>query len=378
MIFVHNPNVPNLSQPYFTTYFRDEKDRIERLAAVIKREASQCSQKVKDGEDAKLTEMAQLAWCWMCTNDHYTEVIKNIARTLSIESVRFLASIENPKSEPIPNTPIKDCSTPRCSLILKSRLSFLGRYILDRESSPLHKSESCVILRAKDIGAMDSYISIQSLLDTPEPDIDDYSHSCGSVYGISGSTIEVDRFVHFARKIGLTQSEAIAEIEKLLLDSSVSEDTPNLKESGIKKSLFNDFCRVHSIDDKGCRSVVIKFMKSKQSFQLEKQCRDILCESGKPHIVPILNQFSFEGCDKGNSSDFTTSLFEVGPPLMDLSGLRFGIVMPCANGDLRDIFYREGVSSSKLRIISYTVGESLQALHEQGKGSVVSINASPG
>jgi hypothetical protein len=335
-------------------------------------------QKVNDGDITKLTEMAQLAWCWMCTNDHYRDVIKNIAHTLSIESVRFLASIDNPKSEPIPNTPIKDCSTPRCSLVLKSRLSFLGRYILDRESSPLHKSQSCVILRAKDIGAMDNYISIQSLLDTPEPDIDDYSHNCGSVYGISGDTIEVDRFLHFARKIGLTKSEAIAEIENLLLDSSVSEDTPNLKENGVKKSLFDDFCRVHSIDAKGCRSVVIKFMKSKQRFDLEKLCREILSESGKPiHIVHILNQFSFEGSLKGNSNDFTTGLFEVGPPLVDLSGLTFGIVMPCANGDLRDIFYREGLGSSSVRIISYQVGESLQALHEQGKGSVVSKNASP-
>jgi hypothetical protein len=368
LIFVHNPNVPKSTQPYFTIYFRDEKDRIERLAAVIKREASQCSQKVNNGESAKLTEMAQLAWCWMCTNDHYTEVIKNITQNLSIDAVRFLASTENPKSEPITNTPIKDCSTPKCSLILKSRLSFLGRYILDHESSPLHKSESCVILRAKDIGAMESYISIQSLLDAPDPDIDDYSHECGSVYGITGDTIEIDRFIHFARKIGLSQSGAIAEIEKLLLDSCSSENMPNLKESGVKKSLFNDFCREHSIDAKGCRSVVIKFMKSKQSFELEKQCRDILCESGKSyHIVPILNQFSFGSSDEGNSNDFTRGLFEVGPPLIDLSGMRFGIVMPCANGDLRDIFYREGVSSSSLCVISHSVGESLRALHEQGK-----------
>ncbi|KAL3823545.1 LOW QUALITY PROTEIN: hypothetical protein ACHAXA_002886 [Cyclostephanos tholiformis] len=368
LIFIHNPHVPKSTLPYLTTYFSEEKDRIERLAAVIKREASNCSQKLNDGEIIKLTKMAQLAWCWMCTNDHYTEVIKNIVRTLSVGAVRFLASTENPNSEPIPNTPIKECSTPRCSLILKSRLAFLGRYILeDRESSIIHKSESCVILRAKDIGAMDSFLFIQSLLDTPEPDIDDYSHGCGSVYGITGGTVEFDKFLHFARKIGLNKSEAIADVKKLLLDSSGSEDTPNLIEIGVKKSLFNEFCGLHSIDAKGCRKVVIKFMKSKQSFEMEKQCRDILVDGGKlSHFIPILNHFSFEGSDKGNSNDFVSGIFEVEPPLLDLSALRFGIVMPLANGDLRDILYREGINSSSLRNILYNVGESLQALHEQG------------
>lgn len=319
--------------------------------------------------------MAVLAWCWMCSNDYYAGVINDIVHSLPLEAVRFLALIENPKSEPVQNTFIKDCSTPRCALIIKSRLSFLGRYVFDRDSAPLHKSEVCVILRAKDIGAMDSYLSIQTLLDASDPDIDDYSHNCGSVYAITGNTIEVDRFAHFARKIGLDQSEAIAQIEELLLDSNASSagDTPNLKQCGVKKSVFSDFCKLHGIDDKGCRSVVIKFMRNKQSLELEKQCRDILCESGKSsHVVPILNQFSFEG-DKGkhvNPNDFTRDLFGRGPPLMNLSGLLFGIVMPCANGDLRDIFYREGISSANLRDNARQVGQTLQALHEQGAFSV--------
>jgi len=367
LIFVHNPNVPKSSRPYLTTYYRDENERIRRLAAVIKREAVLCSKKLSRGEDVELTEMANLAWCWMCSNDRYSEVISDIVLAIPVKAVRFLALTENPKSEPIQNTPIKDCSTPRCALIIKSRLSFLGRYILDHGSAPLHKSESCVILRAKDIGAMDSYLSIQTLLSDSDPDIDDYSHGCGSVYAITGNTIEVDRFAHFARKIGLNQSEAIFEIEKLLLDSNATEDKLNLKESGVKKSVFSEFCKLHAIDDKGCRTVVIKFMKRKQSFELENQCRDILCESGKSsHVVPILNQFSFEGDGKGNSNDFTRDLFGEEPPSINLSELKCGIVMPCANGDLRDIFYREGISSSNLLENARQVGETLQALHEQG------------
>ena len=119
LIFVHNPNVPKSIRPYGTTYYRDEKERIERLAAVIKREAMQCSSKKlknrEGGEDddaTKLTEMAQLAWCWMCTNDHYAGVISDIVLSLPLEAVRFLALTQNPKSEPVPDTPIKYYSTP--------------------------------------------------------------------------------------------------------------------------------------------------------------------------------------------------------------------------------------------------------------------------
>lgn len=372
-IFVHNPNVPKSVRPYLTTYYRDERERIHRLAAVIKREALQCSKKIELKEEAELTEMAQLAWCWMCGNDYYAEVISDIVVGLPIAAVRFLALTENPKSEPVPDTPIKDCSTPRCALIIKSRLSFLGRYVLDRDSAPLHKLETCVILRAKDIGAMESFLSIQTLMSDSEPDIDDYSHGCGSVYAITGNTIEVDRFTHFAKKIGLTSSEAISDIEDILLDSSTTSSSTSdmnmatLKQSGVKKSVFSAFCKLHGIDDNGCRSVVIKFMKSKQSFELEKQCRDILRESGKSsHVIPILNHFSFEREGTGDSSDFTRDIFGTGPPSMNLSALKFGIVMPCANGDLRDIVYREGISSANLRENARQVGQTLLALHEQG------------
>jgi len=387
LIFVHNPNVPKSIRPYITTYYRDEKDRIERLAAVIKREAMECCRKKKKkrpeggggaggggGEggteeevaEPKLTEMAQLAWCWMCTNDHYAGVISDIVLSLPLEAVRFLALTQNPKSEPVPDTPIKDCSSPRCALIIKSRLSFLGRYILDRDATPLHKSDSCVILRARDIGAMESYLSIQTLMSDAEPDIDDYSHGCGSVYAIQSNAIEVDRFTHFARKVGLDQAEAISEIHNLLLETSTkSGESLNLKECGVKSSVFAEFCKNHAIDSTGCRTVVIKFMRSRQSFELERQCRDILCESGKSSsVVPILNQFSFK---KGeDSNDFTRDMFGEGPLLMNLSRFRYGIVMPCSNGDLRDIFYREGITSSNLRENAKQVGETLHALHEQG------------
>ena len=368
LIFVHNPDVPKSSRPYMTTYYRDEKARLERLASIIKEEAVKCSSKQLDREEeedaAELSEMATLAWCWMCSNERYADVVKEIVKAVPIEAVRFLALVKNPKSEPVADTPMKDCAAPRCELIIRSRLSFLGRYVLDRSSSILHKSASGVVLLAKDIGAMDPFLSIQLLLDAEEPDIDDYSHACGSVYAITGNTIEIDRFTHFASKLGLDQLEAIAELEKLM-----EEDGTNLKECGVKKSIFREFCKLYSVDDEGCRSVVIKFISHKQSFELEKQCRGILSESGKEfNVVPILNEFSFEGDTKGNSNDFIKDIYQGGPPLLnlDLSGFKYGLILPAANGDLRDIFYRQGMSSSNIRGNIRQVGETLQALHEQG------------
>ncbi|KAL9188156.1 hypothetical protein ACHAXT_006534 [Thalassiosira profunda] len=378
LIFVHNPNCPKSSRPYLTTYYRDEKDRIERLAAVVKREASQCSDRTPKSDDAKLTEMARLAWCWMCSNDLYAATVSDIVRSLPVKAVRFLALTTNPKSEPVSDIPIKDCSAPRCALILKSRLSFLGRYVLDRGCAPLHSSESCVVLKAKDIGAMEAFLSIQTLMSDEEPDIDDYSHCDGSVHAIKSNAIEVDRFTHFAGKIGVDPSQALAEIQKLvrdspLLDTSLNselpgeQEKPNLKE-GVKKGVFAQFCRLHDVDDSGSRPVVIKFMQSKQSYELERQCRGILRESGSKSlaVVPILNHFSFDGDKERDSSDFIRDIYGDGSPSIDLSRMPHGIVMPSARCDLRDLVHREGISSDSLRENARRIGRSLEALHEQG------------
>ena len=359
LLFVHNPDVPKNTKAYVTTYYRDEEGRGQRLTRIIKTEALHYI----EGGDTELSELASRAWCWMCSNDRYADVVKKTIEALPIEAVRFLARTENPKSEPIQNQPIKDCSSPKCAWVLQSRLCFLGRYILDSGSPLLHKSESGVVFRAKDIGAMDSYISIQSLLNTAEPDIDDYSHACGSCYGITGNSIEVHRFTNFTSKIGISEEEALAELEKLV------DDETDFKEGGVKQSVFKDFCNLYSIGDDGSRSVVIKFILRKQSYELEKQCRDILSESRKRvNVVPILNHFSLEGNGNTGSNDFIKDPFIGGPPLIDIDLIpfKYGIVMPAANGDLRDIFYRQGMSSSYMRDNIRQVGGTLQALHEQG------------
>ena len=369
---MHNPNVAKLIRPYITTYYRDEKDRIERLILVIRKEAEQCSSKdptnngqgVEDDmpDSLTLSEMAQLAWCWICTDDRYSGVVSDIVLSLPPKSVRALALTKNPKSEPVPEAPIKDCSAPRCALVLESRLSFLGRYALDRVGTILHRSETNMVLRAEDIGAQESYLAIRSFLDTAEPDIDDYSHTCGSVHAIAGGTVTLDRFTRFVRRVGLCQQDALAEVEGLPPPKALAgpdTDLP-LRERRVEKWAFDLFCRRHAIDCDGRQTVAIKFMASRQGFDLERQCRDILRERyGSYRVVPVLKHFSIK---KGN--DITIEMFKDGPKLVNLSRFRYGIVMPCADSNLRDIVYKEGISCLQQTVSQ--VGDTLLALHEQG------------
>jgi hypothetical protein len=102
-------------------------------------------------------------------------------------------------------------------------------------------------------------------------------------------------------------------------------------------------------------------MGHRQRFDLERQCRDILKERhGSSCVVQVLKQFSFK---KGSDSN---EIFGEGPMVMNLSGFRYGIVMPCATGDLGEIVCREGISSSCLQQTVKQIGVTLLALHEQG------------
>jgi len=367
LIFVHNPDVPKTQLPFMPTFFRDEPDRIERLKSVIRREAIECSRVEHFAtEDVALTDMAKLAWSWMCCDDNYSMVVYEIVNSLPRQAVEFLSKVENPKS--VSGNSIIESSASKCGLMIKTRLSFLRRYLLANESAPIHKSDSSIILRAKDIGAMEEFLLIQDRLGDYEPDIDDYSHSCGTVYGIQKNSIEITLLLRFAQKIGLDRSFVMEEIERLAQQySDVDDETSkcsllsevyDVRHNGVKRVVFEEFCRLHGIDNAGQRDVAIKFMKSEHSFQLERECRALLEESDKSsHTVPMLLSFSLDEEDDDERSAVKH---------IHLSGFKYGIVMRCADRDLGDILYRENTKPSYLRDNARKIGESLQALHEKG------------
>jgi hypothetical protein len=124
----------------------------------------------------------------------------------------------------------------------------------------------------------------------------------------------------------------------------------------VKKAVFDAFCKVHGIDDKGCRHVAIKFMNSARNHELEVECRQLL----KNHTVPLLREFHLE-----NDAKSARDLFGEERPFFDLSVFKYGIVMPIGR-DLGDILYREGISSTNLRESARQIGEALHELHQHG------------
>ena len=362
LIFAYFADAPKTELPYLPTFYRDEKGRMERLKSLIRKEAISCVTVVgSDGDKCSVSMLARLAWCWMCTSNDRAYLVAEILKDLPIDAVNYLTSLENPNSEPTSNIPIKECSAPKCAVVMKSRVSFMGRYSFDLSEPPLHKTETSLVLKAKDIGGMEMYLHIQTILSDSDPDIDDYSHSCGSVYGIKKSAIEVNTFIRFCERLGLSKSQSIKEAESLLRYfyekdevSVMSQDEGgeiNLDWIGVKKIVFDEFCKDHEIDHSGCRDVAIKFMKSRKGLELELQCREIL--QGNENIVPVLNDFSLIS---DNDDNVPSIAF----------GYRHGIVMPCADRDLCDILYREGISSANLRCNARQIGETLKSLHEQG------------
>ena len=153
--------------------------------------------------------------------------------------------------------------------------------------------------------------------------------------------------------------------DDMSLVSSLSE-VNDIRHSGIKKAVFDEFCKLHGVDSKGRREVVIKFMKNQRSFELEQDCRELLRCSGKLNqVVPSLLNFSLDIDDEHNfCKDF------------HIVGFRHGIVMLCADRDLGDIFYREGMTPTNLRENARQIGEALKALHEQGMRRITSLAVS--
>lgn len=144
---------------------------------------------------------------------------------------------------------------------------------------------------------------------------------------------------------------------------SLLSEVDDVRQNGVKRVVFEEFCRLHGIDNAGQRDVAIKFMKSEHSFHLEQECRALLEESDRSsHTVPMLLSFSLDEED----DDERCAVKHI-----HLSGFKYGIVMRCADRDLGDILYRENTKPSYLRDNARKIGESLQALHEKGTFSAI-------
>ena len=438
LIFVYNPYLKDkrTGKPY-----RSDRERIRRLENMIKREASQCGEDRKINRRAKLSDMAQQGWIFLCTytnrdapSDNFAGTVRRILRGMSANAVDVLAHAENPKSVPIPNMMIKDCATPVCHLLIMSRLRFVGRYVLYDEIHPVHKSESCLVMKAKDHGLEDEYKKFMAIYDAKEQQVEDDISDAGSeppeVSDINEpNEVRVDMFVNFAVKMGVRASVAREEVLNLLaLDNTKDdhadnpsntaaegqsliaaqgaddddtftgdEDTVETKKKdpddenalSVGKEAFTTFCRAHRLNDKGVRTVVIKFMKSRLQFKRETEVRESLDLSGTTWpVVPILDDYSVDRIEASRKMDidimslrddmaedaisgapensdelYALDILEKNASVHNFALYKYAVVLPAGDRDVGEICQHEEFGVLQIREYMLQIATALQHLH---------------
>jgi len=363
LIFVY---APLLESPGGLPY-RHDRRRIKRLTNLIRREAIQIAERHgedidvaqdnlgsnADGDDTTsnvpkgLTDMARLAWCFLCSfNDVYINDARAILRGLSTPAVSILSQAANPRSTPVEGIPILDSASPKCKELIQSRLRFVGRYILDEDAHPVHKSDSCMIIRATDFSCVEKYKLVREALRKAEVAADGKAElhdnfeksatedDIGTIVHHTGthrpSKDLVDAFVAFAIKAGINENRASAEINALLgtcssshfdrsspdsSDDAVSElgedddhpidayaisprsvhgDVSTDKDS--HRKAFDEFCKRLLFSSDGTRSVCIKFMRHRSQFEHEIAARSRrgLASGSNWSIAPILEDFDID------------------------------------------------------------------------------------
>lgn len=377
LIFVYAPLVESPGGlPY-----RHDRRRIKRLKNLIRREAIQIAERHgenisaagnnvddnSEGDDTNstsnvpngLTDMARLAWCFLCShNDAYINDARATLRGLYTPAVSILAQAVNPHSTPVGDIPIVDSASAKCKELIQSRLRFVGRYVLDEDPYPVHKSDSCMVIRAMDYSCVEEYKQVQEALQKAEAvaggkaDLhDNFEQSAteddiGTIVHHTGTHLPskelVDAFVAFATKAGISEDRASAEINALLgscsrsrSDRSSPDSSDAVSELGddddhpmdayaisprsaqggdfvdrhTHRKAFDEFCKSQLFNSDGTRSVCIKFMRHRSQFELEIAARSSpdLASGSNWCVAPILEDFNVDRVKRKNKLTSTLS-----------------------------------------------------------------------
>ena len=377
LIFVYGPLI---KAPGGLPY-RHDRRRVKRLTNLIRREAIQIAERHAEDVDVTgrdfggnvesdgapssnlpdvLTDMASLAWCFLCShNDTYINDAKATLRGLSTPAVSVLAQVPNPHSTPLGGIPIVQSASTKCKELIQSRLRFVGRYVLDQDAHPLHKSDSCMVIRAVDHSCVEAYNQVREALqkaetiDEGKAELhDNFEQSAteddiGTIVHLTKSNYPskdlVDAFVAFATKAGINEDRATAEINALLGSSSGSSNCdrppPDSSDSDVVSELgdhpidacaistrsthdddvenndahrthrkaFDEFYHGQLFNKDGTRSVCIKFMRHRSQFELEVAARSRLdlASGSNWFIAPILEDFDVDRIKKKRNREST-------------------------------------------------------------------------
>ena len=394
LIFVYFPNAPTIS--HTGDLYRKDINRIKRLQSLIRKEANSCAEYLTVNDEAIMSEMAGLAWCFFCTfenprdiNDEYSSVVGQILKGLPNPVVQFLSNIRHPFSSPIPHMTVLECATKKCKRLISSRLLFVGRFTLNANNSMIYKSEDCLIINASDHFMEESYRRFVSTFKKEEEikDLDDIAscHSGNIGQMLSFGDDAQSLFVDFVVRLGFDEDDANNEYEKLV---------SNRKEMTLE--MFRQFCDTHRVDNSGVRNVVIKFMRNRTRFLREKVVRARLSLSKDDcFIFPIIEDYDVDRVEDssktldtstGDSNDAHNSIifgqrfwtFESKDSIYamdviennvgyDLSVFKYALVLPNGDRNLENILSHENLDCVNTRDILQSVGRAVKQLHDNGK-----------
>lgn len=411
LIFVFFPNAPSTASN--NNLYRKDIHRIKRLQNLIRKEANSCAEYLTVNDEAAMSEMAQLAWCFFCTfenpgdiNDEYSTIVGQILKGLPNPVVQILSNIRNPYSSPNPHMTILECATTKCKRFISSRLLFVGRFTLDANDGVLHKSEDCLILNAFDHFMEESYRRFVSTFKKEEEvkDIDDVAscHSGNIGHMLSFGDDAQSLFVDFAVKLGFDEDEANNKYEELVSKrdvarpSNLTEFQTKAERKEITLETFRQFCDTHRVDTSGVGRVVIKFMKNRSRFLREKVVRARLSLSKENCcILPIIEDYDVDRVQHSSASLDTSAdspdvhgsivfghkfwTFESKDSIYamdviennvlgyDLSAYKYSLVLPSGDRNLEAMLSHENLDSVNTRDVLQSIGRALKELHDNGE-----------
>ena len=299
--------------------------------------------------------------------DQCLEMVEEMVKTLPISAIRKAVYSKDQNDRTLLHITHKEVKE-----YLWKQFYFLGRYDLQANDRPVHCSATSVVMKAIDYGLMEDCEKL-------------FYENADVTHDQAAYVQEGPNF----KKI--LQSSLFEEFHK---PSSASTCTPNYAGNqnsiGIEESVIAElstlcqtnggmlslaqwltFCESHV----GLtRSVVIKFMQSKDQYDREIWLRQDPSQQEvqkkmmlEPYVVRILDHFAFDnevGADANNVMN-TIQIEEKIKKLADInliSGRRlvdyaYGIIMPEADRNLDSIFRYEQPDLFHIKSMMYDVGE---------------------
>ena len=237
-----------------------------------------------------------------------------------------------------------DYAIPEIKVAIQERLLFLGRYDFVK-GPPLHKSATCVVLKAYDEKAEDDYRKM----------FIDFAKEKG--LKTSNISLFKDDFKSLLKELGVDMK-----IE--LLDETFAKwDKDN--DRMICEQEFVDFCKTDI--DKGRRNeVAIKLMLNKDQYLREISSRE-KTKMSTNFVIGINNRYDGDSNNILAGKETFLDAVKNNTYLQSkkYNSYKYALVMPCADRNLDGIFRSERPTDIQILEYSTQIAQAIQHLHEK-------------